>query len=168
MALIIEDGTIVANANSYVTVAEIKAFAAARSLTLPDTDAEIEVLAIKAMDYLSSLEGHFQGYRVSETQTVSFPRSPVYIYGFQIGQTIPINLKNAQSQLAFDWINSDLQSTGDGREVLETGMGPMKKKYAESGSTNSQVNPTAAMAFLASLLRSDSSLTGNVNFGVSR
>lgn len=168
MALIIEDGTIVADANSYVTVAEIQAFASLRGLTLPATDAEVEILAIKAMDYLLSLEDHYQGFRVNSEQPVSFPRESVYIYGFYIGQVIPKQLKLAQSQLAFDWQASDLQATGDGREVIETAVGPLKKKYATSGTTNAQINPTAAMAFLEPLLRADSSLNGNINFEVTR
>src|SRR5690606_40416418 len=55
--LIVEDGTIVAGANSFVTEAEIVAYALARGTNLPHTTDEeldaVAVLGIKAMDYLA-------------------------------------------------------------------------------------------------------------------
>ena len=46
MALIIENGTNVAGANSYATLTEILAFAALRGVTLSAVDATLEILAI--------------------------------------------------------------------------------------------------------------------------
>ena len=51
MALVIEDGSEVSTANSYVTVAEIRTYATTRGVTtIPAVDAEVEVLAIKSME----------------------------------------------------------------------------------------------------------------------
>ena len=51
MALIIENGTIVANANSYATVAELRGYAALRGATVPTDDAQCEYMLIKAMPF---------------------------------------------------------------------------------------------------------------------
>ena len=56
MALIIEDGSIVEDANSFTTDAEFVAYADARGYTLPDTESVRDQLQIKAMDYL--IKGH--------------------------------------------------------------------------------------------------------------
>lgn len=50
--LIVEDGTIVENANSYNTVADITAYIELRGYTVSDT---LETDAVRAYDYLSSL-----------------------------------------------------------------------------------------------------------------
>ena len=73
--IIIEDGTNVEGANSFVTVEECRAFAEARGLTLPVDDSDVEILLIKAVDYLNSIENRFQGHRYfySDGQNLCFP-----------------------------------------------------------------------------------------------
>ena len=98
MSLTIEDGSGVADANSFVTVAEATAYAAARGLSLPATDAEKEQLLVKAADYLLSVEDRFKGERVAADQALSWPRSNVYLYGSLEplpNNQIPKALKNA-------------------------------------------------------------------------
>ena len=56
MALIIEDGTVVAGANSFATDAELQAYAAVRQVSLPAAQAEREALLITAIDYIVSKE----------------------------------------------------------------------------------------------------------------
>jgi len=74
MALIIEDGTIVAGADSYATLAVLRAYALKRGVTLSAVDADLEVLAIKAMDYIGSFEDKFQSARTDPVnQLLSFP-----------------------------------------------------------------------------------------------
>jgi len=91
VTFIIEDGTIVTNANSYVTLAEIKAYATARNITL-GTDPVIESQSVLAVDYLESKRTQYQGSKVSELQELQFPRYNVKIDGFEeyIGQGIII------------------------------------------------------------------------------
>jgi hypothetical protein len=102
MDLIIENGTIVASANSYVTVAEAVAFAANRGVTLPGEDAT-KVLVIKSMDWLESLYLRYQGALKSETQELQWPRTGITVNGFTLADTvIPKALKNAQCQVIMD------------------------------------------------------------------
>jgi hypothetical protein len=94
--IIVEDGTIVENANSYVTVAELNAYATARGLTI---ESDEEPLLIRAMDYLESL--HFIGLKLTEAQPLQWPRWNVFIDGFFVSsETIPSLLKEAQMEVA--------------------------------------------------------------------
>ena len=106
MALIIEDGSIVANATSYATLAEIRAYALTRGVTLSAVDSTLEVMAIKAMDYIEARHQQFKGKIVLETQELQWPRRYVYINGYLIGtDTIPKQLKQAQAQLVMEISN---------------------------------------------------------------
>ena len=64
MALIIETGAIIADANSFTTDAEFVTYAALRGFTIPATESERNTLQIKAVDYLFSKELSMKGARV--------------------------------------------------------------------------------------------------------
>ena len=66
--LIIEDGTIVTDANSFATDDEFKTYANLRCLDVPATQPQREALLILAIDYLFSKEKQMQGCRVSPDQ----------------------------------------------------------------------------------------------------
>ena len=88
--IIVEDGTVVAGANSYVTEADLTQYAADRGVTL---NTATDVLIIKAMDYIESL--NFIGDKHIEEQPLQWPRDEVYIDGYYIErETIPKELKN--------------------------------------------------------------------------
>ena len=108
--IIIEDGTVVPGANSYVTEAELTTYAADRGVTLA---AATDVLLIKAMDYIESLA--FIGDKSSEGQALQWPRNSVYIDGYYVeSTTIPSALKTGQiaTALAIDSDNSPLATVG--------------------------------------------------------
>jgi len=155
MALIIEDGTNVANANSVATVAELRAYAALRGLTVPTAEADCEVILINGMDYLNSIEDKYQGYRTyyDVGQSLCFPRDGICEFGREIYGEIPQRLKDAQCQLAVDANTNDLLAPGDGREVVEKKVGPLTTKWNANGSTAPQYSPTAANAIIAPLLK---------------
>lgn len=97
MALTVEDGSIVTGANSYVTLAAARSYAAARGATVPVADADLEVMVIKAMDYLESHRDQFLGDSVERDQPLSFPRSGVVIEGWEWSKTeIPRHVISAQ------------------------------------------------------------------------
>lgn len=103
MALIIEDGTGKSDAQSYVTVTELRAFATMRGVTLPPEEASVEVLLVKASDYLLSLESEYQGHRVNSDQALSFPRTGLTINCEPFADdAIPLAVKNAQMQAAIE------------------------------------------------------------------
>lgn len=96
MAVIVEDGSIVTNANSYVSEAELSAYATARGLTLT---ASAEQLITKSMDFIETRS--FAGIKYTQDQELQFPRSSLYIDSYLVStSTIPKQLKNAQMETA--------------------------------------------------------------------
>lgn len=169
MALIIEDGTIVENANSFATVAECRAFADARGLELPTADTDVEHLLVKAADFLFSLEGDFQGTREHVDQELPFPRDNVWLFSKDISGTIPKILKQAQCRLAFDASENELLPTGSGRAVKKEKVGPLETEYQDDMVSNAQVQLTAALTILEPLFKSSSNAAGGgINLFVDR
>jgi len=105
MALTVEDGTQVTGANSYVSRADVIAYAAARGVTLTD-DATTDGYLIQAAQYIDQHEPNLKGYRVARDQAMAFPRNFVYINGwYWAGDEIPTNLINCQCEFVIDLKN---------------------------------------------------------------
>lgn len=155
MALTIEDGTGVEGADSFATVAEAQAFATARGLTLPETDAEIEPLLVKAADFLLGMEDRFQGTRSKQDQRLPFPRYAVVLPGgWELGSSaIPAAIKEAQIRLAIDANSTDLRPNGTGQEVVREKVGPLETEYNPTGAGTVSPSFHAAMDLLSPLLR---------------
>lgn len=152
MALIVEDGSIVANAVTYVSATDLAAYATARGLTLPADEASRERLLVKAMDFLELLESRFQGSRVSVEQALAWPRYGVTLNGFSVADdSIPTALKNALCQLACDANSVDLMPNGTGREIIRQKVDVIETEYANTGSGSVTPELNKAMAFLTPL-----------------
>lgn len=132
MALVIEDGSEVTGANSFVDVAELDAFALLRNITtLPTDNAEKEALLILGMDFIKAEESKFQGARNTSTQALSFPRNGVSMFGFPFASdAVPQIVKDAQMQLAIEAVENDLIPTGAGREVIKEKVGEIEVEYS--------------------------------------
>jgi hypothetical protein len=157
MALVIENGSLVAGANSYVGVADARAFAEARASNLPVDDSEVEAALIVAMDYLESLRGEYQGKKVDPaTQALQWPRTGVVLDGWQVPvDHIPQVLKFAQSQLAIEAAaGTDLMPTGDGREVIREKVDVLETEYAPGAGGAPQPYLAKVRAFLEPLISS--------------
>lgn len=155
MALVIEDGTLVASANSYVTVAQARAYASARGVTLSTIDATVEQNLIAAMDYLEAQRAKFQGSKVSATQSLQWPRNDVLIDCNEVASTvIPNELKNVQIQLAIEVSKGvDLMPTRQGAFVKLEKVGPIETQYSERIGTGLTPDMTAVDALLAPLFK---------------
>ena len=154
MSLIVEDGSIVANANSYVTVVECQAYATARGLTLPALEADIEPLLISAIDYLESKRTQYQGTKTDPAnQSLQWPRTGVQIDGVDIGSNvIPKELKDAQCRLACEQAAGvSIMPTKIGPFVTEETVGPLTTKYDASQGNGVQPDMSAVDALLAPL-----------------
>lgn len=141
--LIVEDGSGIAGANSYVTIAEIRAYATARGITLSETDAVVESLAIKAMDWLFPLK--YKGTIADPDQALPWPRTGVFIDGSAVGDDqIPRTLKYAQMAAAVESAGTDIMpnQTGRGAVSSET-VGPVSVSYA----TQTGAAPAGPSAF---------------------
>tara|TARA_R110000803_G_scaffold77579_1_gene142448 strand:- start:291 stop:788 length:498 start_codon:yes stop_codon:yes gene_type:complete len=153
MALIIENGTGVDNANSYISVAEARSFASLRSLILPSSDSAVEVLIVKAFDYLESLD--YKGNHANPPQSAEFPRRDLYLQGVLFAQNeIPNKLKQAQSQLTYEAVNTDLQPTGNGKEVIKEKVDVVEVQYSEKGINVARPTFTTVNSLLKDLVKS--------------
>ena len=137
MALVIEDGTGKSDATSYVTVAEARAYALARGVTLSAVDADVEVLILKTMDYIESYRERFKGWKKTKEQALQWPRYDVYIDGWhQESEDIPQLLKNAVCQAVMEVNNgTDPMPTGTGNAVISEKVDVIEVEYAAATSS---------------------------------
>jgi hypothetical protein len=149
--IIVEDGSGITDANSYVTVAELQKYCDDRGFVLPNL--ALEVMIIKAMDYIEAQADRFQGYIGNPFQRLQWPRLDVYINGFLVpSDVIPEPLKKAQMQLALEVAKGvDLMPTSSGQFVVREKVGPIETQYSESVGTGSQPSLTAVDAIMACL-----------------
>lgn len=162
MALIIEDGTIVANANSYVTLVEARAYALERGVVLSVTDSLVEVLAIKAKDYLEAQRSRYKGEKVSpSTQSLCWPRADAYIDNeLWPSDTIPKELRYAQCQLIME-INAgvDTLPTSDEQFIVHEKVGAIETRYSDKVATSKTPSMPAVDNWLEPLCLYGSLLT---------
>lgn len=134
MALVIEDGSGKTNSQSYVTVAEVQAYAALYGLS-PSGASEADIM--KAMRYL---EGAFYdrwvGLKKTEEQALSWPRAyAARRDGWTIRESeIPKEVKDAVCILALRSRDSEnlLPDITRSDSVIEEQIGPIRVKYADN------------------------------------
>ena len=145
MALIIEDGSGVANANSLTTDAEFVAYASLKGYTIPGTESARDTLQVNAYDFINfTYEARLQGDRVfPQVQTGCMPRSYIYAYNTLVASTaIPQDFKNAQMLASFAINNGvDTNAVKDSADLAGFSVG--QGAYSETYQSNSS-NPTIA------------------------
>jgi hypothetical protein len=160
MSLTVETGTGLDDADSYVTVAEARAWADLRGLTLPADDTTVEQLLRKASDFIETHRTRFRGIKTSATQALQWPRKGATIDGSDLAEDeIPNVLKQAQIRLAVDAVDTDLQPTGEGREVASETVGPLSTSYVKQGTGTVRPQFNAAMALLEPLFNGGGTFT---------
>lgn len=102
MALIVEDGTGVVDANTYSTVAEFSTYHSERGNDIQSLDVTaIERILIRATDHIEQVWGmRFKGGREFDLQPLSFPRRNLYDFDGDLVKSIPSKLKWAQAEYA--------------------------------------------------------------------
>lgn len=132
ITIIVEDGTGVAGANAYANVADVRAYALNRGVTLSADDDVVSAQLIKAFDYVETKECEFQGVRVFAES--AFPRIGVIINGVEIAETaIPNLLLAANGQLVIAQSNGiDITPNFIAADyVTEEKVGPLTTKFAD-------------------------------------
>lgn len=157
MALILETGAGVANAESYIDAATARAYALKRGVVLPavtSTADPVEVLLILAIDYLQSKQ--FIGASLTTTQALAFPRR-FCVRGVTYAG-VPTAVQNAQAQLVVE-SNSGvvlLPSTQGlaqgGGVVIEETVGPITTRWSDKIGTASGAIMPAVDALLRDYL----------------
>lgn len=137
MPLIVEDGTGVIDANSYVGLDAARELATMRGITLSADENELTAQLISAADRVTSYEARFMGSRVSGDQGLSFPRNNSFRYGASLGNTsVPKELKLAQVTIA-----GILEAGGEIWATAYEGVksekiGPLQIDYADSAAAS--------------------------------
>ncbi len=119
MTLTIEDGTGVADADSFINLADARTLAANYGLTIAATDPEAEVQLRQGYLGLLNSERQLQGYRTFDIQTGIFPRTGVYNNCVLVdSESIPQSVILAQLYYS-DSINSGTETNGtnDGQDL---------------------------------------------------
>lgn len=152
MPLIVEDGSNVDGANSFVSREDVIAYAEERGIVLTD-DITTDVLAIKAMDWIIG-RPCLKGVPAYTPQSLPFPRkglvkgdlAPGYDY------TIPSGVVRCQLQLCLDVFNGvDLMPTieataSNASRVQSEKLGPLSTTYFDSTSSTSITAPLLPIA----------------------
>lgn len=153
MALIVEDGTGVIGANSYITVAELRAFATDRAITIPVEDSLCTPLLVKATDYLDLRD--YIGTKAIDSQGLAWPRKAegwytedngIYIY------TIPSVLKTAQAMVAIEVQNGELLPSIRPGKYTSAKVGSLSVSYATDANRSAAIRMTAVDTLLNPLL----------------
>ena len=97
MAFIVEDGTGLADSNSYASVQEYRDYAELRNIDVTsELDATIQGYLVRATDYLD-LTYEYLGEKLTETQMLEFPRLVD-----NVNIELPIRIKNATIEMALE------------------------------------------------------------------
>ena len=142
MSLIVEDGTGLTTAESYITTAEADTYHVNRgntnwaAITLPQK----EEACRRAMDYMFQVyHSRWVGYRKTQTQAQDWPRvaAPnddvyIYAYSFYDSNSVPAIVKNAQAELAFKAAQGEL-APDLGQKVIREKIDNIEVEY-DSGS----------------------------------
>ena len=136
MTLIGEDGSRVAGANTYVSLAEFKAWADARNITY-SSDNHVNAYILRAMDYIEDLS--FIGFKETETQSLQWPRVNVVIDGFGLdASTIPDELKVAVYEAVKTVIDGDSKQDPIDRQVVSESVDVISITYKDTAGQQRQ------------------------------
>jgi len=153
--LIIEDGSVVANANSFVTDDEYKAYAKLKGYSIPATQPDREANLANAYDFLNfTYEQQLQGSRVTpQTQTGIMPRNYIYAYGALVANdSIPQDFKNAQMLASFS-INDGVDTNAVKDNANLAGFSVGNGAYSESYQSGSSTPTLAQMPAVSRVLK---------------
>lgn len=169
MALVVEDGTGKTNSDTYVSLADARTRATILGVSISGTDATAELQLQQATIYVDTVYRHnFQGLKLTSTQALQFPRSPVVLDGWTLdNDDIPQELIDAQIYAAAQLeAGESFYSNNDGRSVkLEEVVGAVKQEYFNTGKTGTQVRFTDVEQRIQPLLDGNG---GQYAYGVRR
>ncbi len=160
MVWVVEDGTIVTDANTYISTTDAIAYAAARGITISISD--VDVLMTQAMDFLESRV--YSGDLTEDDQPLQQPRENVYVNGIlQTSSQIVSRMSKSECEIMMAISQGYDPMAPVTRTVKEESFAVFKKVYMD----NSVDNPisTKINMWLAPLLGGG---YGGVHFRVDR
>lgn len=148
MPLIIENGSGMADAESYIDLDYLIAYATKRGI---DSSSMTESNIVKAQDYFET-SYKFKGTKLKDTQALEFPR---LINGEVI---YPVRVKSAICELALKSVNVLLEDTS--QKVIKEKVGELEVQYSENSSQ--EVNYRYVFNLIAPWLDNSSSFSSSI------
>jgi len=136
MAIIVEDGSNIAGANSYVSLVDARAILNPLGQDLNSVDAIAEQQILNATRYIEAFRQSFKGWKRSGTQSMQWPRLGVVIDGISIDSNIiPQDLIDAQVFAAYEYAEGQiLQPSSSGQSISrERVEGAIDTSYFNTG-----------------------------------
>lgn len=162
MALIIEDGSEVLGANSYVTDTDYIAYAALQGLTIGADAPAREIELLKGVNFIESHRDQFKGRKITKEQSLQWPRTGVWIDSFRVdSDEIPAELKNAQFEAGVAENKLSLLKTEDKSNVSKVKVDVIEKEFFTGGDW-AIARTERIDVFLNQLLRNSSSFVAQV------
>jgi len=138
MALIVENGTGRADAESYASVADADAYHAGRG------NAQWSALSIErreqllrtATEYMGVYAGSLSGRRQVQQQALDWPRTGAEAHDFDVPEgLVPPAVRNACAVLALKAASGPLVPTAGGLVKKRQKLGPLEVEYQDSAAT---------------------------------
>lgn len=158
MSLIVEDGTGLSTAASYISVDDADTYHMERQNADWVGSAEAKEGALRrATDFmLQRYRGAWQGYRLNSTQALDWPRSWVEVDGYSVASdSVPTPIKQACAELALRALAGDLNADQDQAGITREKIGQIEVEYGLGAST--AVKYPAVDELLAPYLQTGSS-----------
>jgi hypothetical protein len=157
--LIVEDGTGLATADSYISLAEARTYALSYGYTLPVDDTDADVALRKGAVYVGLFESSFSGERLVDTQSLAWPRENAFKCAGQDqieipSDSVPIEIQNANVIAAASYGQSiNVRPNDDGLAVASKEVtGAVKVSYFDNGKTGKSAQITEAVDALGPLM----------------
>ena len=151
VTLILEDGSGVPDANSYILLVDARTLAEQFGWTLPVDDEDANVALINGYYYLNGLEGQMCGTRTHDDQSGAFPREGCKCGPFAIPiDAIKNEVKQAQVRAAVTYgAGTEVSPDNDGKNIAsEAVSGAVSVSYFNNGKTGGSVRIVEAEEFL--------------------
>ena len=155
MALVVEDGTGIPGADSYISEADGIARAQALGFNFPTDTADAEPILRAAAQYLETYRNSYQGTKLTTDQGLQWPRQPVYIDGvLQDPNTIPQMLIDAQVYLASFQYDGGNYFSGSTGTITSKSVGDVSVSYGSGSQLYSNGFSEMLRMYLDPLLKS--------------
>lgn len=132
MALFVEDGTGTADADAYVSVAALKAYADARGIAyVGHSDTVLEQKVREATIYIDS-RYRYKGSRMLGSQALEYPRASLFDWSGHEVTGVPKRVRDACCELALKALTEDLYVDLDrGGKIKSESVGSLSTTYAD-------------------------------------
>lgn len=158
MALTVEDGTGLSDADSYIELTFADSYHSDRgnSAWADASESEREQALRKAVDYIDTAY-RFRGIRLEEDQALEFPRDDLYDRAGRKVEGVPAAVKHAQAEAALVLLSQDLYSVAKrGGRIARVRVGPIEEQY--EGGAAARPDPQKVTALLSGLTTGGASI----------